>query len=843
MLPLPIDPILPAVLAAVRERHAAVVTAAPGSGKSTRVPPALLGVVTGQVYLLQPRRIAAKTLARRIAQENGWTLGQEVGYRVRFEKVGGRDTRLWVMTEGSLTRQLADDPYLEGIGAVILDEFHERSLHTDLAIGYLRELQKTLRPDLALVVMSATLDATGVAGFLGDAPVIDAPGRVFPVTTRNAPLLPDTRLENAVAQAVTEAAAFEDAGDILVFLPGMGEIRSAQRALEGLDREVLPLHGSLKPEEQDRALAPSERGKVVLSTNVAETSVTIPGVRTVIDTGTARVNRFNPVTGLDELRLEPVSRASLTQRAGRAGRTAPGRCIRLTSPLVDARRDEHADPEIRRVDLAGTVLALKAWGYPDTRTFPWFEAPDAARLEAAEDLLAMLGATTTPHGPLTPLGTRLAGLPVHPRLGRLLLDAQAAGVPALGAALAAIVGERDLRPPRAPQRTVAVADAVDRLECLQRAEQQRFHPGLRDDGIDPQAAREIVKVRDDLLRLLGASAMATTPADDLIPRLLLAAYPDRVARRAAPDSNRGMMVGGVAVELDEGSAVAARRGQTRGDLFLCVAVQGLGTGLKASTQVRQAAELTEEDLEAVFPGSVARRERLTWDEGRGVVEASVGWCYRDLVIRMARGAQADPAAVAVLLAEKLSADPVALLAAHDEAGPWLQRYRWLQMIAPDLALPDLDLTEVVREACTGCRTRAEVLAKPLKDWLTGRLDWNLVQRIEALAPATYEVPSGSCMRLDYANASTEQPPILAVRLQEMFGLAESPAIVDGRVPLLLHLQGPNYRTEQVTRDLVSFWANTYAQVRKDLRGRYPKHSWPENPLEAVAVCRGRPTKR
>ena len=835
----------------------AVVTAAPGSGKSTRVPPALLGAVTGQIYLLQPRRIAAKTLARRIAQENGWTLGNEVGYRVRFEKVGGRDTRLWVMTEGSLTRQLADDPYLEGVGAVILDEFHERSLHTDLAIGYLRELQKTLRGDLALVVMSATLDATGVAGFLGGAPVIDAPGRVFPVITRNAPLLPETRLEHAVAQAVTEAAALDDAGDILVFLPGMGEIRSAQRALEGLDREVLPLHGSLKPEEQDRALAPSERGKVVLATNVAETSVTIPGVRTVIDTGTARVNRFNPVTGLDELRLEPVSRASLTQRAGRAGRTAPGRCIRLTSPLVDARRDEHADPEIRRVDLAGTILALKAWGYPDTRTFPWFEAPDSARLEAAEDLLAMLGATTAPHGPLTPLGTRLAGLPVHPRLGRLLLDAQAAGVPALGAALAALVGERDLRTRssgvRGPGSGVEVADAVALLRLLSRAEEQRFHPGLRDDGIDPNAAREIVKVRDDLLRLLGAGSppglgRSGTPdpgprtPDEALPRLLLAAYPDRVARRSAPDSNRGMMVGGVAVELDEGSAVAARRGQTRGDLFLCVAVQGLGTGLKASTQVRQASELTEEDLEAVFPGSVARRERLTWDEGRGVVEASVGWGYRDLNIRMARGAQADPAAVAALLADKLGADPATLLAAHDEAGPWLQRYRWLQTIAPDLALPDLDLAGVVREACTGCRTRAEVLAKPLKDWLTGRLDWNLVQRIEALAPATYEVPSGSRMRLDYAHASPEQPPILAVRLQEMFGLAESPAIVDGRVPLLLHLQGPNYRTEQVTRDLVSFWANTYAQVRKDLRGRYPKHSWPENPLEAAAVCRGRPTK-
>jgi ATP-dependent helicase HrpB len=428
-------------------------------------------------------------------------------------------------------------------------------------------------------------------------------------------------------------------------------------------------------------------------------------------------------------------------------------------------------------------------------------------------------------------------------LGRLLLAAQGLGLGHLGAALAALIGERDLRGRGFAAGRTEEADAIVQLDLLDRAEAARFGPHLRDAGIEPQAAREVARVRDDLLRLLrvdgGPSGL---PAAGVIPRLLLSAFPDRVVKRAAPDANRGMMVGGVAVELDDASAVAARRGQARGDLFLAVAIQGLGGGMNARTIVRQACDLTEDDLEAVAPGSVGKRIRLTWDEGRGVVEGTVGWGYRDLLLRVHKGAQADPSDVEALLAEHLTAEAEALLHRHEDAGPWLRRYRYLAQVAPDLGLPELDLAGTVRLACAGCRSRAEVLAKPLHTWLAGGLDTRLVQALDTLAPATFTVPSGSRMRLDYTDASPTQPPILAVRLQELFGCTTTPSIVDGRVPLLLHLQGPNYRTEQITRDLVGFWATTYPQVRKDLRGRYPKHSWPEDPTTAAAVCRGRPTK-
>jgi ATP-dependent helicase HrpB len=852
-LPLPIDEALPQVATALRAGPACVLTAPPGSGKSTRVPPMTVGLLPGQVYLLQPRRIAAKSLARRISQEQGWQLGAEVGYRVRFDSVGGRDTRLWVMTEGSLTRQFTADPYLEGISAVILDEFHERSLHTDLAISYLRELQRTVREDLKLIVMSATIDAKAVADFLGGCPIVEAPGRTYPVAVSNRQELPDVRLADAVTRAVADAVRDPDCGDILVFLPGMGEIRACERALQdaGLDagRLLCPLHGSLPPDVQDRALSPAAVPKIVLATNVAETSVTIPGVRTVIDTGTARVMRHNPATGLDELRLEPVSRFSLEQRAGRAGRTAPGRCFRLSTPLTDARRPLATDPELARVDLAGTLLLLKRMEYPDPRRFPWFEAPGAVRLEAAEDLLGMLAATTAPYAGLTPLGQRLAELPVHPRIGRLLLDAAAAGEPRLGASLAAVTGERDVRCQQrsfqreGPAAAPAVADALDRLELLTLAEREGFHPGLRQRGIEPQAAREAAQVRDDLLRAVPPSQPPTAnrqPPADLVPRFLLAAYPDRVVKRAAPDANRGMMVGGVAVELDATSAVAARSGHARPELFLAVSVQGLGQGLRASTVVRQAAELTEADLEAVFPGSIQRRERLAWDDQRQQVTGQIGWFYRDLAIRMARDTQPDPDAVAAFLAQQLAPVAAAVLAEDEEAAAWLARYRWLRMVAPDQELPpEPDPTSVVAELCRGCRARAEVVAKPKLDALAAQLTWQQRTLLDDWAPSHHEVPTGSRIRLDYSGATAEQPPVLAVRLQELFGERDTPRLAGGRHGVLLHLLGPNFRCEQITRDLAGFWANTYPQVRKDLRGRYPKHSWPDDPLTALPVAKGK----
>jgi ATP-dependent helicase HrpB len=862
VLSLPIDEILPTVAERVRGRRRLVLTAPPGSGKSTRVPPLLCEVVAGQVLLLQPRRVAARSLATRIAAERGWKLGGEVGYKVRFERVGSDATRLWVMTEGTLTRRLQEDPYLEGVGAVVLDEFHERSLHTDLALAWLAELQRTVREDLAVVVMSATMDAAPVARFLADAhddaPALDAPGRPHPVAVRHWQQLSDRHVSERVAAAVDEALAAPDSGDVLVFLPGVGEIRACQAALDGrVDAEVLPLHGQLPPDEQDRALRSGERRRVILSTNVAETSLTIPGVRTVIDSGLARVNRFNPDTGLDELVLEGISRASADQRAGRAGRTAPGRCWRLWSPTEDQRRPAATDPEIARVDLAPVALLLKSWQGEDPRRFPWFQPPEAVRLQAAEELLAMLGASAAPFGALQPLGQRLARLPAHPRLGRLILDAVAAGAPRLGCALAALVGERDLRLPRpGPRRDAPLADpspvdALDRLEALAEAERRGFRAELRHQGIDPGAAREAARVRDELQRALPGderrhAGESVAPDIDLIIRLLLAAYPDRVGKRAVADGNRGMLVGGVAVEIDRASGLATKPGTPRPELFLAYAVQGLAgrAALGQGTLVRQGAELDEALLASVHPGSIQRREQLAWNEQRQQVDALIGWFYRDLCIRIAKdGAQPDAAAVAELLAAKLAPQAQRLIAEDEEAAGWLQRYRWLRLARPDLELPaigDQELHALVAELCAGCRSRAEVAARPKQPWLASRLGYHQAQQVDEFAPSHLAVPSGSRIRLDYADADAERPPVLAVRLQELFGLPETPRLGGGRVPVLLHLLAPNYRVEQVTRDLASFWANTYVQVRKDLRSRYPKHSWPDDPLTAPPVAKGRP---
>ena len=492
---LPIDDIMAHLLTEVGAARRLVLTAPPGSGKSTRVPPALLGLGAGSVLLLQPRRVAARSLAARIASERGWRLGEEVGYQVRFERVGSRNTRLWVMTEGTLTRRLQDDPYLEGVQAVVLDEFHERSLNSDLALAWLAELRRTVRPELALVVMSATMDAAPVARFLDGAPLLDAGTPPHPVALRHLPSERTLPLGGQVASAVTQALGQEDCGDVLVFLPGVGEIRACADALTGCAAEVLPLHGRLSLDEQERALRPGPRQRVILSTNVAETSLTIPGVRTVIDSGLVRVSRFDPDRGLDTLVTEDISQAAAAQRAGRAGRTAPGRCLRLWPPAADLRRRAYTDPEIARVDLAPVVLLLKAWHGDDVTRFPWFEAPAPERLAHAEELLAALGASARAGAAaaLTARGRRIAELPVHPRLGRLILDALDAGAPALGCSLAALLSGAPVRSsgsgPRHAREVAppSMVDAREDLAALARAAGRGFPSALRGEGFDPGA--------------------------------------------------------------------------------------------------------------------------------------------------------------------------------------------------------------------------------------------------------------------------------------------------------------------------------------------------------------------
>jgi ATP-dependent helicase HrpB len=506
MTPLPIDAIVPDVLASLRAHASLVLVAEPGAGKTTRVPPAivrdakLLAPDHPHVNLLQPRRVAARAAAARIAEENDWQLGGVVGYQIRFERRVSRDTRLHVMTEGVLTRQLLDDPILETVGCVILDEFHERSLHTDLAVALLREVQQTVRPDLHILVMSATLDAEPVSQFLGDCPILRSEGRTFPVDVSHAGTVHRLAVPPRVASLAVDAT--QD-GDVLCFLPGGGEINRTIDAIPYRDDLlVLPLHGQLASDEQFAALKPAPRGrrKIVVATNIAETSLTIDGVRTVIDSGLARVAGFDAQRGMDRLELKRISRASATQRAGRAGRTAPGKCIRLWSAMEDKNLEPFEMPEVCRVDLTQTVLALHAWGHPDPRTFGWYEPPDGRALAAAEQLLEMLGAITSEtNGRITDLGKQLLALPVHPRLGRLLVAAAAQGMTREGAAVAALLSEKDILRPQThvhpSERHAKVHTDSDLLVRLDILDSRR-----RDDDVDRGALQQVLKASDELLR-------------------------------------------------------------------------------------------------------------------------------------------------------------------------------------------------------------------------------------------------------------------------------------------------------------------------------------------------------
>ncbi len=594
--PLPIDEVIPGLVAALAG-GAAVLTAPPGAGKTTRVPPALLAAGmagdggAGKIVVLEPRRIAARAAARRMAEEGGWRVGEEVGYQVRFERRAGPRTRILVVTEGILVQMLQADPFLDGIGALVFDEFHERSLHVDLALAMARRVQREVRPDLRLLVMSATLDPGPVAAFLGGCPVIASPGRLFPVAVEHLappasaadrsakPGGPDLAVQ--VAAGVRRALAASP-GDLLVFLPGVGEIARCGEALAPLAAEqglaVLPLYGDLPAEQQDAALRPLGKRKVVLATNVAETSVTVDGVTAVVDSGLARRLRFDPATGLDRLELARVSRAAADQRAGRAGRQAAGLCVRLWPAWEDAALQPAELPEIRRVDLAAPALQLLAWGESDLAALGWFEAPDPTALAAALRLLALLGAVDG--AGVTQLGRTLARLPVHPRLGRLLVEGHARGVAAEAALLAALLAERDPfrhaagsrgeRRPAQPSRS----DLLDRLEDLAAFERRAVWP----ESLNPGAARQVLRARDQLADLirreLGPAApppaagneagQRSAAAEEALLRALLAAYPDRLARRREPGSPRAVMVGGRGVVLGDESAVCDP------ELFLCV---------------------------------------------------------------------------------------------------------------------------------------------------------------------------------------------------------------------------------------------------------------------------------
>ncbi|CAN5415759.1 ATP-dependent helicase HrpB [soil metagenome] len=829
MQPLPVDNAIPELLAALRAGRNAVLVAPPGSGKTTRAAPAIIrdGMLSApneKVLMLQPRRIAARATAARIASEQGWTLGAEVGFQIRFENRTTSATRLTVMTEGILTRRIQRDPFLDGVGCVILDEFHERSIHTDLAIALLREIQTTVREDLRIVVMSATLDAEPVRKFLGDAAVIRAEGRVYPVEIAFATAPSKSPLHERAAKAVVSACAGAASGHVLVFMPGIGEIRRVEQLLPPGMGAIHILHSSVSADAQDRALAPSEQRKIILATNIAETSLTIDGVRTVIDTGFARTLLNDPRLGIDRLELRRISRASADQRAGRAGRTAPGVCHRLWTQAEHGALSDHEQPEILRVDLAGTLLLLRSHGVRDAHDFNWFTAPRRESIDRAVALLKMLGALDDA-GNLTPLGSQISALPVHPRLGCLIVEGHRAGALREAAELAALLSERDVYSPQDRRRGAkwtASSDLLDRLDDVS-------------DSANRHAPQfmSVRRLGADLLRAarqsLGASHATGVTTEDELLRIIFRGYPDRLTVRRASDPSKGTMVGGRGVALEPGCVVR------EWPLFVSLDPRDpAGGGDEARVSI--ASGVREPWLEEFFPHLLVTEMTHRFDEERGRVLALRVISFAGLVIREeGLSTASNREAASGCLADWVRAHREKFFSG-EATQQLLTRTALLRRAVPEESFPDVASDDAIDEACRGQVAAEAVTDAKIAAAVEGSLSWQQRALLRDEAPETIAVPSGSQIRISY---QPDGSPILAVRVQELFGLAESPRIAKGRIPVVLHLLGPNYRPVQITADLRSFWNGAYQEVRRELRARYPKHPWPENPWDAPPVSVGR----
>ncbi len=816
--PLPVDDAIPDLLQALGNRGSAVLVAPPGAGKTTRVPPAIDGAGLGRgIAVLQPRRVAARATAGRIASEQGWRIGEEIGWQIRHENRTGPNTRIRVMTEGILTRRLLSDPFLEGIGCVVLDEFHERSIHCDLALAFLREIQTTVRPELKIVVMSATMDPKPVAAFLGGAPIIESRGRMHEVDVRFASREDRSgRIEDDVAVAVrrTLMRDFGETGHVLVFLPGMREILRVRERLDTGDA-VCVLHGGISPAEQDAAIAPSDRRKIILSTNIAETSLTIDGVRTVIDSGFARIAGFDAGTGIDRLETKRISRASADQRAGRAGRTAPGVCLRLWTKAEDTMLAEETPPEVRRTDIASAVLSVKSWGTRDAKAFRWYEKPSDAAIDSAERLLRMLGVSGGDGG-LTERGRQVAALPLHPRLGALLVEGERRKLGRQAAGIAALASEDELSPRHGAPQSSGDSDVLARLESLDRGSL----PG-------------VTRVRDELAKYVRSAASASPASDEKLLRLLLHGWPDRVTRRREPGSDRGVMVGGRGVRLDKTSCVR------RSELFLSVCIRDTHD---SESVVTAASRVESAWIREEYPDQYETEFAHRYDTARECVVTSKRTTYQGLVLdEREAGPQSDPEGASAMLAAALSARAEELFVGDEASTAFLARLAFLRRVMPECGLPTPDLAHVVGQACSGRFSLQAVREGGLANLLRGELTWKQRQLLDAEAPERVPLPSGRSAAVEYPN-SGDGAPVMAARLQEMFGMMDAPTLAGGRAKVVVHLLGPNYRPVQITQDLRGFWERTYQEVRRELRARYPKHSWPEDPMTAKAVA-GVPRKR
>jgi ATP-dependent helicase HrpB len=799
MLPLPIDALIPEILGCLRSSGNVVVEAPPGAGKTTRVPPALLAAGGGEILVLEPRRLATRLAARRVAFERGERLGQTVGYQVRFEEVAGPHTRLRFMTEGVLTRRLLSDPRLDGVAAVVLDEFHERHLEGDLCLALLRRLQKMARPDLRLVVMSATMEAAPICAFLGDCPLVRSTGRQFETSIRYTPVSAEA-LEQQVAGALEKLVREGLDGDVLVFLPGAAEIRRAMRACQGMAERwnllLLPLHGDLSAEEQDRAVLPAERRKVILSTNVAESSVTIEGVTAVIDSGLARMASQSPWSGLPVLRVTRISKASANQRAGRAGRTGPGRAIRLYPAEDFQRRPAQELPEIERGELSQVVLTLGALGVAGASELEWLESPPATALESAAELLRRLGAVDHA-GALTEMGRRMARLPLHPRLARLVFEAEGRGASEDGCALAALLSSGE----RLPVGT----DRSGPSDLLL----------LLDSDWEPRTRQLFQQIRR--AARVGRQAGNTEQA---LLLAILTAFPDRVARQR--ESGELLLATGGSARLSSDSVVRTHE-------FL-VAVDIEERSEHGVPLVRLASGIEPEWLLELHAERVSERSQIEWNRTAERVERSNALLYDSLVIQESRSAAPAGEETSRLLVERALEAGLGRFVDVEALDQYLARAAFASEHSSLPQLGEEDARAALASLCQGLRSFAEVEAAARAGgvWraLERRLPAGGARRLKECAPERLRLPSGRSVRVHYARGQT---PWIAARLQEFFGIQKTPRVAGGTVPVVVHLLAPNNRPVQMTTDLAGFWQRLYPQVRRELSRRYPRHAWPEKP--------------
>lgn len=846
---LPIDEVLPRVVASLRTESNLVLLAPPGAGKTTRLPQALVdeGLVPDKerVLVLEPRRLAARLAATRIASERGSRLGGEVGYQVRFEDKTSRVTRIALVTEGILTRRLQSDPFLEGVGAVVLDEFHERSVHADLGLAFLREIQQTVRPELKIIVMSATLDPAPVRRFLGDCPVVESQGRAYPVQQLFLERLDDRWPVEKAVSGVRRAVREQPEGDVLVFLPGASEIRRAQDQLrEHLDEsiEICPLYGDMDARAQDRAVVTGPRRKVILATNIAESSLTIPGVRTVVDLGLHKVNRFDPACGLDRLEMAKISMRSAVQRTGRAGRLGPGVAYRLWTEKEDRTLPREDIPEISRVDMAPVLLDVLRWSASDPANFGWFQAPPKAALSRGMSLLRELGAVSKDGFQITDFGAAISKFPLHPRLAVLMAEAHKDGQPRRGAILAALASEKDVMPRRGPgQRGIDEDGASDitlresRLRAFEAEGSDRR--AANSWGLEVGAAKNVLRVAQRLeqmsTRALGKAPRGDRDADEEAQagRWILAAYPDRVARRRAKGQDSVVLVGGGGARLSPDSIVKSA------PLIVALEVDAGRRSRAEGGWVRMASTVEQSWLK------LQTHHGAKWNDQGKRAEAVVQTRYLDLVLKERPDQNPDLEALAAMLQKAAADDIERALPLDDVLDDLFRRCLFLQEHMPQLELPAFGpdtRIELLPELCMGKRSFADLAKVNVATYLQDRLPRKLASALSQHAPTSVSIPSGRQAKLRYQNNG---PPVLAVRLQEVFGLYESPRVAGGKIPVKMELLAPNQRPVQVTQDLASFWTNMYAEVRSELRMRYPRHQWPEDPRDGIASRRVRPRRR